>query len=275
MDWIKSAASKAGEMAGAAAEYASEKAEEHQLAEKMAAAKVYTKEKYAEKLGRDPDADYDSVCEKASNAASSAATAATAAAEVAKAKAAELDEKHAISQKLDQTGDKIVATYDEKTGRSYQDDKQHAKENASSTGSSIASFFGELGAAAAEGYSKSRPSNSTESGAIEGEDAPPSYDEICASDPVVLPQWCDESAFTECFTVCPLNSQEELFKICLNLVTRFGLRMPDGNLPRPDQIEDICDTRNALKEPFLTSEALMHWFCADSQFGLFTQGPLE
>eukprot|EP00656_Telonema_subtile_P039237 TRINITY_DN4436_c0_g1_i2.p1 TRINITY_DN4436_c0_g1~~TRINITY_DN4436_c0_g1_i2.p1 ORF type:complete len:247 (+),score=64.97 TRINITY_DN4436_c0_g1_i2:446-1186(+) len=192
--------------------------------------------------------------------------------------------RHGISEKIDQTGDKIVSKYDEKTGRHYHDDKLAAKESAGEKAGAVAEFFGELGAAAKEGYETSRPNdNSTQ--CVEGcegednfqdakdprlagsnyedaEEPPPGYDEVFGEPaPAKLPDWCQEHAFRECFSVT-ICTQDDLMKICTNLVTRFDLL--DVTLP---MIEEICEQRNVEKEPFLDHTALMLWFCDEAQFG--------
>merc|ERR1712224_1130556 len=134
-----------------------------------------------------------------------------------------MDEKHQISQKLDQTGDKLVAKYDEKTGRNYYDDKA-AAESASEKASGLGASLGEIAGAASEGYSKTRASNTTALVDAPEEEAPPGYDEICPENyhDSKLPAWCDQNVFQEAFTTT-ICTQEELFKICVNMVARFAL----------------------------------------------------
>jgi hypothetical protein len=266
MDYFKSGLAKAGELAGAATVAAGAFAEEHDLAGKLENAKASAKETYAAKTGRDPDADIAHASEKAGEAAATAVGAAKVAGSVISAKAAEIDEKHGISTKAAQAADGAVAMYDEKTGRSYYQDKESTKEACSEKIGALGAVAGDLGESAKMGYATTAgPSNTTE--AIVGEEfgdcepPPPSYDEVCE-----MPSWCEPKVFEDCFTVT-IATPEQLMETCTNLVQRIDLECDLA------QIESACERHDIEKEPILTSDALMHWFCAESQFGTCSQFP--
>merc|ERR1711865_526050 len=261
MDYLSSAMTKAGELAGQASTAAGAFAEEHDLAGKYENAKAVTKEKYAEKLGRDMDEDIAVAGEKAAAAAATASAAAKVAGTVITAKAAEMDEKHGISTKFSQGADSAVAMYDEKTGRSYYDDKASTQDSGSEKLSGVGAVLGALGESAAAGYNRTAPSNTTEA-IVDADGAPPpAYEEICE-----MPKWCEPKVFTDCFSGT-ISSKELLMETCTNLVQRIDLQC-DLN-----QIEAACENCDIAKDNFTSSDALMHWFCGEAQFGKCEQFP--